>query len=305
MYSIEFRKVVLQLYDYFQSMRKTAEALKISISSISRWTKNICPKQRTRRCIKTSDALVAFIKNIISSRPATSCPEIVAEINKVFGFLVSKQLVHLILQRLGFSFKRIRKRGKSKKKPEILATFIEYIKNLPSDTNIVAIDESGFNHFPSPIYGYSLKGQPAIVEFVPSNDRVRYSLLMAISKTGQIEYSISSQNVTGDIYNKFIDKLQCSHGSILLMDNASIHKTKILKEIITEKNLNICYTPPYSPEFNPIELVFGIIKQKFYKQRYTGYTSIIESIKDCIASLTAEVIKNCFAHVENLIKKMI
>ena len=32
--------------------------------------------------------------------------------------------------------------------------------------------------------------------------------------------------------------------------------------------------------------------------------SIVDSIKDCIESLTPEVIQNCFAHVEHLIKKL-
>ena len=44
MYALEFRKAVVQLYYFFNSMRKTSQALKISIPSISRWTKNINPK---------------------------------------------------------------------------------------------------------------------------------------------------------------------------------------------------------------------------------------------------------------------
>ena len=44
MYALEFRKAVVQLYYFFNSMRKTSQALKISIPSIRRWTKNINPK---------------------------------------------------------------------------------------------------------------------------------------------------------------------------------------------------------------------------------------------------------------------
>jgi hypothetical protein len=53
----EFRKAVLQLYTYFNSMRKTALALKISIASISRWTKKLEPKQYVRKNIKTSSSM--------------------------------------------------------------------------------------------------------------------------------------------------------------------------------------------------------------------------------------------------------
>jgi DNA invertase Pin-like site-specific DNA recombinase len=57
MYPLEFRKAVLQLYTYFNSMRKTALALKISIASISRWTKKLEPKQYVRKNIKTSSSM--------------------------------------------------------------------------------------------------------------------------------------------------------------------------------------------------------------------------------------------------------
>ena len=56
------------------------------------------------------------------------------------------------------------------------------------------------------------------------------------------------------------------------MDNASIHKTKELKEILNHKKYNVVYTPPYSPEFNPIEMVFGNIKHHYYKHRYDSNT---------------------------------
>ena len=36
MYPVDYRIATLQLYNYFQSMRKTSEALNVSIASISR-----------------------------------------------------------------------------------------------------------------------------------------------------------------------------------------------------------------------------------------------------------------------------
>jgi transposase len=116
MYSVDFRQAVLTLYDYFQSMRKTAKAMNVSISSISRWSKDMNPKTRKRPSVKTSDALVAFIKSYVSWKPASTSIEIALQVKEEFNFPVSKQLVHLILRRIGFSFKRVRRRGKSAKK---------------------------------------------------------------------------------------------------------------------------------------------------------------------------------------------
>ena len=39
---------------------------------------------------------------------------------------------------------------------------------------------------------------------------------------------------------------------IIFTDNASWHKTKIVKEYCEENNIELWFTPPYAPEFNPI-----------------------------------------------------
>jgi transposase len=40
------------------------------------------------------------------------------------------------------------------------------------------------------------------------------------------------------------------------MDNASIHKSELIKDILFDKT-NIVFNTPYSPHLNPIELVFS------------------------------------------------
>ena len=41
------------------------------------------------------------------------------------------------------------------------------------------------------------------------------------------------------------------------MDNVNIHKTAPVRELLTQNGV------PYSPQFNPIENVFGYIKSKY------------------------------------------
>ena len=48
--------------------------------------------------------------------------------------------------------------------------------------------------------------------------------------------------------------------SFLVMDNASIHNERDLINILALKNITLVKLPPYSYDFNPIELVFGSVK---------------------------------------------
>lgn len=48
--------------------------------------------------------------------------------------------------------------------------------------------------------------------------------------------------------------------SVLVMDNASIHKSADLEAMVLARGMRITYLPPYSPDFNPIEEAFSAVK---------------------------------------------
>ena len=48
--------------------------------------------------------------------------------------------------------------------------------------------------------------------------------------------------------------------SVLVMDNARIHHNVKIISIVEEFGGRVLFLPPYSPDFNPIELAFSVIK---------------------------------------------
>ena len=52
---------------------------------------------------------------------------------------------------------------------------------------------------------------------------------------------------------------------VIILDNASIHKSKKTKRFLQRhKNIHLFYLPPYSPEYNPVEIFWHWIKPKVY-----------------------------------------
>ena len=49
-------------------------------------------------------------------------------------------------------------------------------------------------------------------------------------------------------------------GDVVVMDNLSAHKVAGVREAIAAVGATLVYLPPYSPDFNPIELVFSKLK---------------------------------------------
>ena len=66
---------------------------------------------------------------------------------------------------------------------------------------------------------------------------------------------------------------------VLVLDNARFHHGGDLKQIAELYNIELTYLPPYSPELNPIEQLWAVIKQKV---RLT--LSKFDTLKDCVES---------------------
>jgi transposase len=67
-------------------------------------------------------------------------------------------------------------------------------------------------------------------------------------------------------------------GDIVVMDNLSSHKVKGVREAIESVGATLLYLPPYSPDFNPIELVWGKIKAFLKKVQNETYDELVEAV---------------------------
>lgn len=120
---------------------------------------------------------------------------------------------------------------------------------------VTFIDESGFAHDMPRTHGYSLKGERCYgVQDWGAKGRTNVigallgSLLLTVSLfEGTINTAIFNAWLTQDL----IPKLPLH--SVVVMDNASFHKSEETKLILEKSGHNLLYLPAYSPDFNPIE----------------------------------------------------
>lgn len=59
-------------------------------------------------------------------------------------------------------------------------------------------------------------------------------------------------------------------GQVVIMDNAPFHKAKRTKELIESVGCTLKYQPEYSPDLNPIEQQWAIIKRAYRKNKCSG-----------------------------------
>jgi transposase len=58
--------------------------------------------------------------------------------------------------------------------------------------------------------------------------------------------------------------------SILVMDNASFHRTDRIQQMCDARGVKLIYLPPYSPDLNPVEEFFAELKS-FIKKQWDFY----------------------------------
>jgi len=66
--------------------------------------------------------------------------------------------------------------------------------------------------------------------------------------------------VCEDLLSKFMPFNGTNDNSVLIMDNCSIHHTSEVESALHDVGIITHFLPPYSPDYNPIELAFSKVK---------------------------------------------
>jgi transposase len=70
-------------------------------------------------------------------------------------------------------------------------------------------------------------------------------------------------------------------GDIVVLDNLKAHKSPRVAEILARKNCTVRYLPPYSPDFNPIEMAISKLKSALRKLAERTVAGLIAALEGC------------------------
>jgi len=124
--------------------------------------------------------------------------------------------------------------------------------------------------------GWYPEGGPATAPVSLSRKR---SCSYGALKSGVFHCRFDKNNT--DSFIDFLAGLRYRFGRVLLfLDNASYHKSARLKERLAEwdGDVLIRYLPPYTPELNPVEVQWDIIKKAAANTLYAG-TEAMKSVR--------------------------
>ena len=84
---------------------------------------------------------------------------------------------------------------------------------------------------------------------------------------------------------------------IVILDNAKAHLVEGVRELIESRGARLLYLPPYSPDFNPIELAWSKVKHYLRQARARTVDALYQAISQALDTITSDNAIGFFKHV--------
>lgn len=85
-------------------------------------------------------------------------------------------------------------------------------------------------------------------------------------------------------------------GDIVVLDNLNIHKMSAVRKAIYEAGASMIFLPTYSPELNPIELLWADFKRTLRRLAVDGEAELRAAVRRLRASFQSNKIEGWFRH---------
>lgn len=149
-----------------------------------------------------------------------------------------------------------------------------------------------------PRYGRAPKGKRAHGT-TPRNYRHNTTLVAALTPDGLQAPMTLLGPLDSDAFAAYVRAILTPllrPGQIVICDNLSVHKRADIRRLIEAAHCHLFFLPPYSPDYNPIELVFAKLKERLRRLAARTQDALEAAIAEALATITDADARACFRH---------
>jgi transposase len=162
---------------------------------------------------------------------------------------------------------------------------------------LVFIDETWTATNMARSHGRCRRGERLRMGF-PHGHRKTTTLVAGLRKTGMVAPMTLDGPINGDWFEAYVRHVLIPTllpGDVVIMDNLSSHKRASVHEMIEAAGAELWFLPPYSPDFNPIEMAFAKLKALLRKAAERTVDGLWNAIGRFIDRFTPQECANYFA----------
>lgn len=138
-----------------------------------------------------------------------------------------------------------------------------------------------------------------LVDKTPHGHWMTSSLIAALGVKGMRCATVVDGAVNRDVFEAFVQQVlvpELRPGDVVILDNLSSHKSEQARRLIESRGAELLFLPPYSPDLNPIEMVFSKIKQLLRSLACRTKDALWDAMQSVLDQVTPSDAANCFRH---------
>ena len=161
---------------------------------------------------------------------------------------------------------------------------------------LVFIDETGTSTKMARLHGRAPRGERCRAP-VPHGHWKTTTFVGALRLSGMTAPMTLDGAMNGVAFQAYVDQVlvpTLSPGDVVIMDNLPAHRPAGIRNAIERAGAKLLFLPPYSPDFNPIEMAFSKIKAWLRNAAPRTVELLWDAIAEAIDSITPQEAHNFF-----------
>lgn len=154
----------------------------------------------------------------------------------------------------------------------------------------VFLDEFGATTTMTRLYARGPRGRRVVCK-TPHGHWKILSTIAALSVDGMLGFGTFDGATDTETFLAFLSDGLAPHlkpGQVVVLDNLPAHKSPKVDALIESAGARVLRLPPYSPDFNPIEMAISKIKSILRKLARRSVDALIEAIDQAMNQITAQ-----------------
>lgn len=163
---------------------------------------------------------------------------------------------------------------------------------------LIFIDESWASTNMTRLRGRAMVGQRLLAK-IPFGHWKTTTLIAALGIEGVRCSAVVDGPINALVFEAFVAQVlvpALRSGDVVVLDNLSSHKTARTRQLIQDAGAQLWFLPPYSPDLNPIEMIFSKIKGILRSLACRTREALWSTMQRVLDQVTPDDATNCFRH---------
>jgi len=155
---------------------------------------------------------------------------------------------------------------------------------------MVFVDESSAKTNMTRLRGRALRGQ-RVLAYAPHGHWSTTTMIGSIRLDGTTSCMAVDGATSSEVWRECVRQVLCPtlrRGDIVIVDNLGAHKDGQSQRLIEACGARLLFLPPYSPDFNPIEMMWSKVKAYLRGAEARTYDKLVEVIGQALETISAQ-----------------